>query len=68
MKKTKNDLKKTPNDLEKLQPDLSEKGKEEMPAGHVGVFCRNLGITAYTLEHYSNLKTNSYLTMTVFLK
>ena len=46
MKKTKNDLKKTPNDLEKLQPDFLEKGKEEMPPGHVGVFCRNLGITA----------------------
>ena len=27
-----------------------------MPAGHVGVFCQNLGITAYTLENYSNFK------------
>ena len=31
-----------------------------MPAGHVGVFCRNLGITAYTLENYSNFK-NKFL-------
>ena len=29
-----------------------------MPAGHVGVFCQNLGITAYTLENYSNFKSN----------
>ena len=27
-----------------------------MSAGHVGVFCQNLGITAYTLENYSNFK------------
>ena len=25
-------------------------------AGHVGVFCQNLGITACTLENYSNFK------------
>ena len=31
-----------------------------MPAGHVGVLCQNLGITAYTLENYSNYK-NKFL-------
>ena len=40
VKKTKNYLKKNPNDLEKLYPDFSEEGKEEMSAGHVGVFCQ----------------------------
>ena len=31
-----------------------------MPAGNVGVFCQNLGIsvTVYTLENYSNFKKN----------
>ena len=63
MKKTKNYLKKPQmaNDLEKLHLDFSEEGKEEMPVGHVGVFCQNLGITlAYTLENY--------LPIAVFLK
>ena len=60
VKKTKNCLKKKPNDLEKLHPDFSEKGTEEMSAGHVGVFCQNLGITAYTLENYYNFK-NKFL-------
>ena len=64
-KKLKTTLK-NPNDLEKLHPDFSE-GTEEMPAGHVGDFCQNLGITAYTLQH-KILKINSYLTMAVFLK
>ena len=27
-----------------------------MPVGHVGVFCQNLGITAYTLQNYFNFK------------
>ena len=45
----KNDLKKTPYDLEKLHPNFSE-GKEERPAGYVGVFCQNLGITAYNFR------------------
>ena len=27
-----------------------------MSAGHVGLFCQNLGITTYTLEDYSNFK------------
>ena len=31
-----------------------------MSAGHVGVFCQNLGITAYTLKKYSNFK-NKFL-------
>ena len=31
-----------------------------MSAGHVGVFCQNLCITAYTLENYSNFK-NKFL-------
>ena len=31
-----------------------------MLAGHVVVFCQNLGITAYTLENYSNFK-NKFL-------
>ena len=31
-----------------------------MSAEHVGVFCQNLGITAYTLENYSNFK-NKFL-------
>ena len=58
IRKTKPYLKKNPNDLEKLHPDFSEEGKEERPAGHVGVFCQNLGITAYTLENYSSFKSN----------
>ena len=58
IRKTKSYLKKSPNDLEKLHPDFSEEGKEERPSGHVGVFCQNLGITAYTLENYSNFKSN----------
>ena len=31
-----------------------------MPVGHVGVFCQNLGITAYTLQNYFNFK-NKFL-------
>ena len=31
-----------------------------MSSGHVGVFCQNLGITAYTLENYSIFK-NKFL-------
>ena len=58
IRKTKNYRKKNPNDLEKLHPDFSEEGKEERPAGRVGVFCQNPGITAYTLENYSNFKSN----------
>ena len=42
-----------PNDLEKLHPNFSEEGKEERPAEHVGVFCKNLDITTYTLELYT---------------
>ena len=49
--KTKIILKKKTNDSEKLHPDSTEEGKEERPAEHVGVFCQNLGITAYTLEN-----------------
>ena len=60
VKKTKNYLQNNPNDLEKLHPDFSEEGTEEMSAGHVGVFCQNLGIAAYTLENYSNFK-NKFL-------
>ena len=41
-----------------LHPDFLEEGKEERPVGHVGVFCQNLGITVYTLEIYSNFKSN----------
>ena len=43
-----------------MHPDLSEEGKKERPAGYLGVFCQNLGITAYiaTLENYSNFKGN----------
>ena len=48
-KKTENYLKKTLNDFEKLHQDFSEEGKEERPDEHVGVFCKNLGITAYIL-------------------
>ena len=58
MRKTKNYLSKNPNDTEKLHPDFSEEEKEKRPTGHVGVFCENLGITAYTLENYSNFKSN----------
>ena len=50
VKKTKSYLKKPPNDLEKLHPDFSEEGTEEMSAGHVGVFCQKLCITAFTLK------------------
>ena len=35
----------TRSDKVPLHPDFSEEGKEERPAGHVGVFCQNLGIT-----------------------
>ena len=31
-----------------------------MSVGHVGVFCQNLGITAYTLQNYSNFE-NKFL-------
>ena len=31
-----------------------------MSAAHVGVFCQNLGVTAYSLENYSNFK-NKFL-------
>ena len=31
-----------------------------MPVEHVGVFCQNLGITAYTLQSYFNFK-NKFL-------
>ena len=31
-----------------------------MSVGHVGIFFQNLGITAYTLENYSNFK-NKFL-------
>ena len=60
IRKTKNNLKKNPNDNEMLHPDFLEEGKEERPAGHVGVFCQNLGITAYTFEKYSNFKSNFF--------
>ena len=43
-----------------IHPDFSEEGTEEMSAVHVDVFCQNLGITAYTLENYSNFK-NKFL-------
>ena len=46
MRKIKNYLKKTPNGVEKVHPDFSGERKEERPAGYVGVFCQNLGITA----------------------
>ena len=39
-----------------LYPDISEEGKEEISVGHVGVFCQNLGISAYILENCSNSK------------
>ena len=42
-----------------MHPDFSEEGTEEISAGHVGVFCLNLGIIAYTLENYSNFKNKS---------
>ena len=42
-----------PNDLEKVHPNFSEEGKEERPAEHVGVFCKNIGITTHTLELYT---------------
>ena len=58
MRKTNDYLNKNPNDIEKLHPDFSEEGKENRPAGHMGVFCQLLGITTYTLQNYSNFKTN----------
>ena len=58
MRKTKNYFKKTPNDIEKLHRDFLEEGKEERPVGHLGVFYQNLGITACTLENYSNFESN----------
>ena len=48
MRKTRKMLKKPPNDIEILHPDFSEEEDEERPAGHVGVFCKSLGNTAYT--------------------
>ena len=50
VKRTKNYLPNNPNDLQKLHSDFSEEGTEEMSAGHVGVFCQNLGITGYTFR------------------
>ena len=40
-----------------MHPDFSKEGKEEKPAGYVGVSCKNLGITAYTLKNCSNPKS-----------
>ena len=39
-----------------------------MSAGHVGVFCQNLGITADTLENYSNFKNKFLLNNSSILK
>ena len=44
----------------RLDPDFSEEGKEEISAWHVAFFCQNLGITAYTLDNYSNFR-NKFL-------
>ena len=68
IRKTKNCLKKNPNYIEVLHLDFLEEGKEERSAGHVGVFCQNLGITAYTLKIILILKVTFYVTMGVFLK
>ena len=46
MRETKKLSKKNPNGIEKMYPDFPEESKEERPAGHVGVFCQNLGIIA----------------------
>ena len=58
MRKTKIYSRNTPNDLEELHPDFWEEAKVERPVEDVGVFSQNLGITAYTLENYSNFKSN----------
>ena len=69
IRKTKSYLKKNPNDLEKLHPDFPEEGKEERPAGHVGVFCQNLGIThSIYFKKLLILKVTFHLTIRVFLK
>ena len=58
-----NFVRKTENFLKKLQMTLrnyiqiSHRRRERRKtAGPVGVFSQNLGITAYTLENYSNFK------------
>ena len=44
---------KNPNNIEKLHQNFSE-SKEEI---HKGIFCQNVGITAYTLGNYSNFES-----------
>ena len=67
MRKIKNYLKKTPNGIEKVHPDFSEERKEERPAGHVGVFFAKIKVSqhSYTLQNYSNFKSNFHLTIGV---
>ena len=57
MRKNKNYLNKNPNDIEKLHPDFSEEEKKIDLLGMSSVFCKNLGITAYTFENYYNFKS-----------
>ena len=54
--------------LKNFEKKTKIEGKEEMPVGHVGVFCQNLGITPYTLQIILILKISFYLKMAVFLK
>ena len=66
MRKTKNYLKQT-HDNEKLHPDFSEEGKKEKPAGHVGVFCQNLGInftSNFSFNNGSILEIHDYFRTT----
>ena len=55
VRKTKNYLKKSQVTLKITSKFL--RGRKRRATGHVGVFCQNLGITAYTLENYSNFKS-----------
>ena len=62
IEKPHNFVRKTRNYLKKSQVTLKItsrflRGRKRRAAGHVGVFCQNLGITAYTLENYSNFKS-----------
>ena len=39
-----------------------------MSAGHVGVFCQNLDITALTLQNYSNFKNKFLFNNSIILE
>ena len=59
--------------MEKLKMTLGITSKfigreRRKAAGHVGIFCQHLGITAYTLEIIPILKVNFRSTIGIFSK